>query len=186
MSEVTLHVYDVTNKAVIGYLNAVTKGLGHVGGAFHGGVEVNGVEYSFGYMPEGHSGVYEQEPKQSDQHKYRESICMGKTQKESGQVLAIVERLKREWQGPSYDVLTRNCCHFSAALIDELDVPEKVPAWLNRFAGIGSKGRDLGEGIQAKATEANRSMKAEDSTASKIKNKASNLVGKIGAKFGKK
>jgi len=186
MTEVTLHVYDVTNQKVMKYINMVTKDIGHVGGAFHGGVEVYGVEYSFGWVPEEYpTGVFQCDPKGCTQHVYKESVSMGRTEKTEGEFLALLDRMKKEWPGPSYDLFTHNCCHFSTALIKELRCEKEAPAWLNRLAPVGGKARDLGEAARQKGVEANRSMKA-DSKLEAVKAKASNLVGAIGAKFGKK
>ena len=49
------------------------------------------------------------------------------------QVAATIRRLKREWPGESYDLLTHNCCNFCEALALRLE-SDPVPAWLNRFA----------------------------------------------------
>jgi hypothetical protein len=49
------------------------------------------------------------------------------------QVKAILQRMRAEWLGSSYDLLTRNCCHFCEALAEELGVGP-IPPWLNRFA----------------------------------------------------
>ena len=59
MSLVTLHVYDITNtqydtaNAAIQGLNRFTKDTLGAGGIFHGAVEVNGDEWSFGYCDRG-------------------------------------------------------------------------------------------------------------------------------------
>lgn len=46
---------------------------------------------------------------------------------------AIIRRLRRIWEGRSYELLTRNCCHFCEDLAERLG-SDRVPAWLNRFA----------------------------------------------------
>lgn len=59
MSLVTLHVYDITNtqyetaNAAIQGLNRFTKDTLGAGGIFHGAVEVNGDEWSYGYCDRG-------------------------------------------------------------------------------------------------------------------------------------
>ncbi|KXZ49413.1 hypothetical protein GPECTOR_21g639 [Gonium pectorale] len=50
-----------------------------------------------------------------------------------GVIKEIIGRLKREWQGTTYDLLQRNCCHFCEELCALLGVGSP-PAWLNRFA----------------------------------------------------
>ncbi len=49
------------------------------------------------------------------------------------QVKSVLLRLRGEWQGVTYDLLQRNCCHFCEALVAELGVGP-LPGWLNRLA----------------------------------------------------
>lgn len=44
-----------------------------------------------------------------------------------------IEGLQDEWQGWTYDLLSRNCNHFCEALVEILGVGP-LPAWVNRFA----------------------------------------------------
>jgi hypothetical protein len=63
MSIVQLHVYDVTNTTsevtnnVVKRFNKVTRDMMGIGGVFHGGLEVDGCEWSFGFCEDG-TGVY--------------------------------------------------------------------------------------------------------------------------------
>lgn len=41
--------------------------------------------------------------------------------------------MRAEWQGNTYDLLARNCCHFCETFAAELGVGP-IPGWLNRFA----------------------------------------------------
>jgi deubiquitinase DESI2 len=76
VSVVLLHVYDVTKTAsdntnmAIKRFNSVTRDVMGVGGVFHGGVEVNGAEWSYGFCDEG-TGVYCCEPKKNPMYTYR-------------------------------------------------------------------------------------------------------------------
>ena len=84
MSLVTLHVYDITNtqyeaaNSAIQNLNRFTKDALGAGGIFHGAVEVNGDEWSYGYCDRG-SGVYPCRPKGNTGYTYRESVALGVT-----------------------------------------------------------------------------------------------------------
>ncbi len=40
----------------------------------------------------------------------------------TAQIKAILQRLKTDWPGLSYDLLSRNCCHFCEVLCQELEV----------------------------------------------------------------
>jgi hypothetical protein len=42
------------------------------------------------------------------------------------------------WLGDGYDLLTRNCNHFSAAMCEGLGVGRERPSYTNRLAGFGS------------------------------------------------
>lgn len=134
---VTLNVYDVTvstsetTNAAILRINSFTRDL-NFGGVFHGAVEINGYEWSFGYCERG-SGVYHCPSKKNPMYAYRESVELGDTEKTTQQIKEILSSLKLTWPGTSYDLLSRNCCHFCEVLCAELGV-KAPPAWLNRFA----------------------------------------------------
>lgn len=89
---VTLHVYDVTNTSSentntgIIRLNTFTRAYCGVGGVFHGGIEVQGAEWSYGFCENG-SGVYCCVPKQNPMYTYRESVPLGSTSLSPSQVL---------------------------------------------------------------------------------------------------
>jgi hypothetical protein len=74
--------------AVIMRVNNVTRDFA-MGGVFHGAVEVNGKEWSYGYCDAG-SGVYACLPKLNPQYTYRESIPMGVTALSLAQVRTCV------------------------------------------------------------------------------------------------
>jgi deubiquitinase DESI2 len=128
--------YDVTNapndslNKAVKALNAVTRGIGF--GVFHGGLEVLGQEWSFGYCPAG-TGVYCCRPKSNPLYEYRESVDLGSTALRPEEIADLVRKFKAAWQGSSYELLTRNCCHFVDELARELGC-QPIPGWLNRFA----------------------------------------------------
>mmetsp|Transcript_36887 Transcript_36887/g.104104 ORF Transcript_36887/g.104104 Transcript_36887/m.104104 type:complete len:210 (-) Transcript_36887:252-881(-) len=137
MTQVTLHVYDVTNtpyaqaNAIIMRANNMTRDI-YAGGVFHGAVEVNRKEWSFGYCDEG-TGVYACHPKLNPMYTYRESIDLGETSLTSREISGVLSRMREEWPGNGYDLIARNCCHFCEAFCKELGT-KPVPGWLNRFA----------------------------------------------------
>ena len=139
MSLVTLHVYDITNtqyeaaNTAIQNLNRFTKDALGAGGIFHGAVEVNGDEWSYGYCDRG-SGVYPCRPKGNTGYTYRESVALGVTALAPASVQRILHALRLSWPGHEYDLLARNCNHFCAALCEKLGVMPP-PQWVNRFAG---------------------------------------------------
>mmetsp|Transcript_8839 Transcript_8839/g.22525 ORF Transcript_8839/g.22525 Transcript_8839/m.22525 type:complete len:221 (-) Transcript_8839:28-690(-) len=134
---VNLHVYDITNSGsestntAIQRINAVTRELS-IGGIFHGGLEVMGSEWSFGFCETG-SGVYAVEPKRNPMYTYRETVPLGITTMSPEKVKEVIRNLRESWPGASYDLLKRNCNDFCEALCQALGAGP-FPMWVNRFA----------------------------------------------------
>jgi len=131
---VTLHVYDVSTDPNIPEVNKLLQAIGT--GAFHGGVEIYGKEWSYGYVSDG-TGVFCCAPKGCDAHHYRESIEIGTTKMSPSDVGTLLARLTDEWPGVQYDLLRRNCVLFSDALCQELGVG-RIPSWVTNLAGAGA------------------------------------------------
>tara|TARA_B100000683_G_scaffold102704_1_gene101373 strand:+ start:32209 stop:32898 length:690 start_codon:yes stop_codon:yes gene_type:complete len=138
MALVTLSVYDIKHAesahitSAVTSLNTFTRDALNVGGIFHGGVEIFGDEWSFGYCPRG-TGVYRCAPKKNPMYAYRESVPLGVTSLSPARAAACVSALRATWMGTDYDVLTKNCNHFCEALCAALGC-EGPPRWLNSFA----------------------------------------------------
>ena len=145
MALVTLSVYDIKHaenariSSAVTSLNTLTRNALNVGGIFHGGVEVFGDEWSFGYCPEG-SGVYRCNPRMNPMYEYRESVPLGVTSLSPARASAAVAALRARWRGSDYEVLERNCNHFCEALCEALGC-EGPPEWLNAFANNANKAR---------------------------------------------
>ncbi|KAK6117649.1 hypothetical protein DH2020_048611 [Rehmannia glutinosa] len=169
MTEVILHVYDVTNSGndktnnTIMQINKIFKdGIG-LGGIFHSAVQVFGdEEWSFGYCEQG-TGVFSCPSTKNPMYTYRESITLGKTSFSIFKVNQILRELSREWPGHSYDLLSKNCNHFCDELCERLGVP-KLPGWVNRFAHAG----DAAVEIAGNTAYRLRQAKTEIVTASKV------------------
>jgi len=58
------------------------------------------------------------------------------------QLLRIIGRFKREWQGNTYDILRRNCCAFSNELCKELGVGP-IPDWIINLSTVGADLRSM-------------------------------------------
>ena len=141
---VRVHVYDLVEEdyqeVLTGYgfttgssVIAVNSGTYHLGwGAFHAGVEVGGLEYSFGSCARG-TGVYAVEPTRAPGYKFRETLEMGETPLSRREARTLMLEMRREWPGASYNVLRRNCCTFADAACARLGV-KPVPAWVNHLA----------------------------------------------------
>lgn len=131
---VLLNVYDLGRTYLTRTINHVAKNYG----AFHTGLEVYGREWSFGMtFDDWSSGVTWNPPRENPDHRYRETIVMGYTTLSPGKVWVLLEGLKVEWKGNTYNVLTRNCHHFSDCLSTKLGTGH-LPPWLNALAGTGA------------------------------------------------
>lgn len=138
---VRVHVYDVSQEESIQKINRI---LAHkssplkIGGVFHAGVEVNGLEWSFGFSAsESHPGVSCVEPKTHPQHHYRQTVKMGKTKVSPEDIADIIAQMLEEYPGDDYDLLRRNCCHFADDFCRRLGVGG-IPGWVIRLARIGA------------------------------------------------
>mmetsp|Transcript_59003 Transcript_59003/g.166358 ORF Transcript_59003/g.166358 Transcript_59003/m.166358 type:complete len:245 (+) Transcript_59003:75-809(+) len=132
---VTLHIYNVGRSAAVPQLNNVFRALG--GGVFHCGVVVSGIEWSYGYAPDGQTGVFWCLPRRCEGHTYRESVPMGNTAMPSAEITALIMRMKKEWPGSAYDPLAHNCCHFTDEVCRRLGVGD-IPDWIKSLAATGA------------------------------------------------
>lgn len=131
---VHLNIYDV-RFPIVPQMNSVFRVIGT--GAFHAAVEIHGQEWSFGYRPNEESGVYGCKPRECDLHIYRESVPMGVSKLSEQEVRDLIAVMATEWTGDCYEILRRNCCHFSAALCSRLGV-RKPPMWVMNLAALGA------------------------------------------------
>lgn len=120
VTEAILHVYDVLvpnnaqyNSAIKQFNNLLVSC--NIGGILHGAIELYGYEYSFGYCPEG-TGVYRCKPTKNPMYRYRSAHSLGLTSVSQDDLRGIIRTLMHTWQGTSYDLITRNCCHFCEEL----------------------------------------------------------------------
>ncbi|BFZ61907.1 hypothetical protein YB2330_002985 [Saitoella coloradoensis] len=132
----------------------------------HTSIEIQGKEYQFGgHDVEGLTGVYATPPNPANSPRYaqrrpegevdlgereapegaywRETRVLGWTSLTAPEVKAIVAELGMEFLGVEYDLLRKNCNHFTAAFAAELSPwcaePLVVPDWINRAAGLAVK-----------------------------------------------
>ncbi|KAI3800189.1 hypothetical protein L1987_35499 [Smallanthus sonchifolius] len=169
MTEVTLHVYDITNTGsdntnnTIVQINRIFKDGVGIGGIFHSAVQVYGEdEWSFGFCEQG-SGVFSCPAKKNPMYTYRECIVLGKTSLSKSKVNQILRELSREWPGNCYDLLSKNCNHFCNDFCERLGV-SKLPGWVNRFANAGDTAVEIAETTAMRF----RLAKTEIVTASKV------------------
>jgi hypothetical protein len=140
-SKVTLHIYDVVSHALVRNVNCICRALGT--GAFHTGVEVYRQEWSYGFSDQRRSGVFCCTPKSCNVHTYREAVEMGQTTLSPGEVKTLLEEMSRAWPGQEYDLLRRNCCHFTDELCRRLGTGP-LPYWVTNLASAGASLLDNG------------------------------------------
>merc|ERR1719353_723542 len=149
--DVYLHVYDLgpfSKWFVNSWNDPKESGFG----AFHVGIEVLGVEWSFQAMIDcgddnTMTGVMCHTPKSHPRHVYRESIWLGGSPLCANEICNVLARLERDWPARSYHFLSHNCTDFAEALCECLALPTPFPAWAHGLA----KGLVKKEGQSAKA-----------------------------------
>eukprot|EP00435_Cladocopium_sp_Y103_P054098 s138_g17.t1 len=153
---VWLHVYDLTDGFHLPILNSALLAAG--AGLFHAGVEVHGNEFSFGMTRHCGTGIYLCEPKSNTGHSYRESILLGYTSISRKELRKLTKEMKKEWMGPSYRLISKNCIHFSSAFSQRLGVAE-VPRWV---FGMATLAKELVDGIASSGEALTRAVSFTD------------------------
>eukprot|EP00927_Polykrikos_kofoidii_P051954 TRINITY_DN45728_c0_g1_i1.p1 TRINITY_DN45728_c0_g1~~TRINITY_DN45728_c0_g1_i1.p1 ORF type:complete len:369 (+),score=71.94 TRINITY_DN45728_c0_g1_i1:64-1107(+) len=108
---------------------------------YHTGVEVLGAEYVFGGGDTAFSGVSAQRPRVPPPGSgwvFYQTVELGDLKVTREEAHRIVAELQGEFPGNSYDLVKRNCNHFSDALAKKLCNGQGIPSWVNRAAGIGA------------------------------------------------
>eukprot|EP00003_Mantamonas_plastica_P026125 TRINITY_DN5252_c0_g1_i1.p1 TRINITY_DN5252_c0_g1~~TRINITY_DN5252_c0_g1_i1.p1 ORF type:complete len:247 (+),score=66.63 TRINITY_DN5252_c0_g1_i1:213-953(+) len=134
---VYLNVYDMAQ------FNDLTYGVGL--GVFHTGVEIGEKEYTFGGHDFDSTGVFNMPPREIPDTPgvtFRESLVMGEIDMTVQDVDRIVNAMKPDWPGNEYNILQRNCNHFSNALCERL-LEKSIPNWVNRMAWFGETAQCL-------------------------------------------
>lgn len=139
---VLVHIYDVSQEDSVHKLN---KWLAHkysplkFGGIFHAGVEINGLEWSFGMsLSETMPGVSCCEPRSHPAHRYRQTVRLKNTQMSPEDAADLISRMLEEYPGDDYDLLRRNCCHFADDFARRLGAG-RIPRWVHRLARVGAR-----------------------------------------------
>ncbi|KAK9370948.1 PPPDE putative peptidase domain-containing protein [Lipomyces kononenkoae] len=131
---VVINVYDMLQDSNFAPLMWVL-GIG----VYHSAVEIDGREYAYGGHEEpGISGVYYSKSKTPlpGGITCKTSILHGYTPYSPAEVHAIISDISSEYMGTSYNLLYKNCNHFTNALVLRL-TDRPAPTWLNRATYIG-------------------------------------------------
>jgi len=141
---VLLHLYDLGTDGSGQALNTVLRPLEF--GAFHCGVEIYSLEWSYSFAVCGDevvqgTGLFCCRPRECSGHTYIQTVPMGCTRTTEDNVLRLIRSLEEDWTVDGYDILAKNCCHFANELCIRLGVGP-LPEWVTNLPRIS---RDLAE-----------------------------------------
>lgn len=132
-TEIHINVYDLLPPGRLGsFLWTLGTSL------LHSGVVIKDREYAFG----GHdirnkTGVYYTTPLTSPPGAtFKTSLLHGFTLRPHEEIDEIIREASKEFEGRSYNLLERNCNHFTDWLVERL-TGRKAPGWLNRASRVG-------------------------------------------------
>jgi deubiquitinase DESI2 len=103
-------------------------------GFYHSGVVVDGQEYTFSQ-----SGVFSHRPRDlnGSEAKYRETVVIGSFKGSVSDINRVIDDIKREFRGPDYHIMNKNCNHFANTFARKL-IGQPIPAYINRMADCGN------------------------------------------------
>jgi hypothetical protein len=107
---------------------------------FHTAILYDRSEYSYGYHNENNSGVYDIEPMSYDKGMFIESILIGYVNRRK--FFISLERIKDEFTGCTYNLLIKNCNHFSNKFCKIL-FGKDIPIVYNNLITLGDLIREL-------------------------------------------
>jgi hypothetical protein len=123
---VILNVYKIKKNSILDSMGI---------NIYHTAIEYDNVEYAFGkIMDSNTSGVYDISPMSYDDGMYLESINLGKVGRR--EFFVKLEKLKMLYMGDSYNILTKNCNHFTNDLIQFL-FNKRIPSKYTSFLKLG-------------------------------------------------
>lgn len=123
-TKITLNLYDLS--PANSYLFPIGMGL------HHSGIEIMGSEYTFASG----SGIFSHSPREANGAIFRESIELGLFDGGSRDVDYIISHLRGDFGGDTYNIISKNCNHFSNSFSLAL-LNKPIPSYVNRVASIG-------------------------------------------------
>jgi hypothetical protein len=132
-TEILINIYDLLPP---GRMSSVLWYMGT--SLLHSGVVINGKEYAYGgHDRRGLTGVYWTKPRtEPPGGTFRCEYLHGFTLAPHAEIDAIIREASEQFLGTGYNLLTRNCNHFTSFLCERL-TGEPAPGFLNRAASIG-------------------------------------------------
>lgn len=139
---VFVHIYDVSQEDSVKKINkylASRYSPIKFGGIFHAGVEVNGLEWSYGVSyTDTVPGLSCIEPRTHPAHSYRQTVQLRQTKMNAVEIADLLSTLIEEYPGDDYCLLRRNCCHFADDFCRRLGAG-RIPGWIHRLARLGAR-----------------------------------------------
>ena len=124
---VILNVYKIKENSILHLL-----GLN----LYHTAIEYDSTEYAFGKVTDPNkSGIYDITPMSFEDGLYVESINLGNISRRH--FFIKLEKLKLLYQGDTYNLLTKNCNHFTNDLINLLFSNKTIPSKYTSFLKLG-------------------------------------------------
>jgi len=137
--KIYLHVYEPSNPQQ----NQQVAGFG----VFHTGIEIMGQEYSFaGGQGSSGSGVFAQRPKEmppGGQWKYKQTEYLGSIKMDYKTWQTTLKKIESSFPANRYDMLAKNCNHFTEHVATAIGLGSRYPGWVNRAAKMGNNFRGL-------------------------------------------
>lgn len=139
-------------------------------GIYHTGLQVHDREYTFAGGAFDGSGVQEQAPKATppgSQWIYNQTVDLGKTTLNDKEVMSVLSTIRGDFAAKTYDVMGKNCNHFTEVLATRLNVQQKYPSWVNRAAKWGNsmRGSQIDPVQQEKRRQEQEAMKKQQDEA---------------------
>mmetsp|Transcript_89526 Transcript_89526/g.187034 ORF Transcript_89526/g.187034 Transcript_89526/m.187034 type:complete len:374 (-) Transcript_89526:195-1316(-) len=124
---VICNIYDI-----VPMVNTTSRFLRSQWGVYHTGIQVHGLEVSFGGHADSSTGVFCARPRTAQGCVFREALVLGSTTLDAMEFRQKVAEVAAQWPGNSYDPFGRNCNHFAGFFAQEL-VGKSIPSYINEF-----------------------------------------------------
>lgn len=121
-------------------------------GAYHAAIEIYDQEWSYGAIDNG-PGLFGCPPKECEMHDFYQTVELGTVTHSQEYVDTLLNEMQNDWMGPDYDLLRKNCTHFSNEFATRLGVGP-IPGWIMNLAGVGATLEDtVRKGARARMDE---------------------------------
>eukprot|EP00033_Pygsuia_biforma_P002487 GCRY01002757.1.p1 GENE.GCRY01002757.1~~GCRY01002757.1.p1 ORF type:complete len:282 (+),score=23.18 GCRY01002757.1:249-1094(+) len=123
------------------FISSLMAGMQKVGiGIYHSSIVVHNREFHFGGHEFASSGIFCTHIREIEcpQIQFKEQLMLGETTLSNREIDKLIRTLDTEWTGVSYNIMSRNCNHFTSSFAQALGA-SPLPSWVNRLASVGDK-----------------------------------------------